>query len=712
MRLGGSVLRWLYRVRVRGMEHYARAGPRVVIVANHTSFLDPALLVVVFPDALSFAIDPRVARLWWVRPFLGFVDVQPVDPASPLSAKAMIRAVRQDRKAVIFPEGRITVTGSLMKIYPGPAFVADRSGAMVLPVRISGAEQTPFSRLGGRRCRRWFPPITITVLPPRHLEVPRGLKGRARREAAAQALADLMAEMMLATSDYRRTLHGALLDARRRYGGRHQIAEDVDRKPITYDRLLTAVLAIGDLLARDTRPGETVGVLLPTSIPAMVTFLALSARGRIPAMLNYSAGPDAVLSAAQTAEIRSVYTSRRFVERAKLGEVVARLAEQRAVVYLEDIRGRIGTARWVGAWLRARVAHRAGGDPDAPAAILFTAGTEGAPKGVALSHANLLANHAQIQARLEFGPTDVVFNAMPLFHSFGLATGALLPLLAGVRVFLYPTPLDYRAIPEVAYEIGATIMFGTNTFLAGYARFADPYDFYRTRFVFAGAERLEPETRHAWAEKFGLRIFEGYGATETGPVLATSAPMAYRSGTVGRFLPGIEHGLEPVENLAGGGRLYVRGPNVMLGYLRQERPGVIEPPRSDRGAGWYDTGDLVTVGDDGFVTLQGRAKRFAKVGAEMVSLETVEQLAGRVWPPSRHAALSIPDPRRGEQIVLVTEEHAAEREALLQRARADGIAPLAVPRTIVAVDKMPLLGAGKIDYRAARALVEGRLPKP
>jgi acyl-[acyl-carrier-protein]-phospholipid O-acyltransferase/long-chain-fatty-acid--[acyl-carrier-protein] ligase len=380
-------------------------------------------------------------------------------------------------------------------------------------------------------------------------------------------------------------------------------------------------------------------------------------------------------------------------------------------VYLENVRARITRAQKLGGWLQGRVASRIGlwqaaGDPDGPAVLLFTAGTEGTPKGVVLSHANLLANHAQIAARLDFSRQDLVLDALPLFHSFGLNTGALLPLLSGVKVFFAPSPLRYRLIPEIAYDIGATVLFGTDTFLAGYARFAHPYDFFRVRYVFVGAERLQPETRRIWAEKFGIRILEGYGATETGPVLATNTPMEYRAETVGRLLPGIEAYLDAVPGLDRGGRLCVRGPNVMLGYLRHERPGVLEPPATDRGDGWYDTGDLVALDDDGFVRIQGRAKRFAKVGAEMISLAAIEELASRVWPEARHAAISIPDPRRGERIALLTERRHPRREELLNRARADGLSEIHVPKVIVDTESLPLLGAGKTDYAAARVLVE------
>jgi acyl-[acyl-carrier-protein]-phospholipid O-acyltransferase/long-chain-fatty-acid--[acyl-carrier-protein] ligase len=316
---------------------------------------------------------------------------------------------------------------------------------------------------------------------------------------------------------------------------------------------------------------------------------------------------------------------------------------------------------------------------------------------VLFSHRNLLANRHQLGAVVDFNPRDIVFNALPVFHSFGLTGGLLLPLLAGVRVFLYPSPLHYRTVPELAYGVNATIVFGTDTFLSGYARVADNYDFYSVRYVFAGAERVKAETRRVWSEKFGIRILEGYGATETAPALAVNTPMHFKAGTVGRLLPGIEHRIETVEGITDGGRLFVRGPNVMLGYLRAENPGVLDPPRD----GWYDTGDIVQIDAEGFVTIKGRAKRFAKVAGEMVPLGAVEELVARVWPSAMHAVVTVPDAKRGEQLVLITDQTDATRAALAAAAREAGLPEIFVPRSIAHVAKVPILGTGKIDYVSA-----------
>ena len=340
--------------------------------------------------------------------------------------------------------------------------------------------------------------------------------------------------------------------------------------------------------------------------------------------------------------------------------------------------------------------------------VLFTSGSEGTPKGVVLSHRNLLSNIQQLISSIDFNAQDIALNALPLFHSFGLTAGMILPITSGVQVFFYPSPLHYRVVPEVAYEINATMLFGTNTFLAGYARFANPYDFYSLRYVFAGAEKLQTEVRQTWQDKFGVRIFEGYGATETSPVIAGNTPIANKAGTVGRLMPGMEYQLIAVEGLDEGKRLQVRGPNVMLGYLLHSNPGQLVPPASELGDGWYDTGDIVTIDEEGFVRICGRAKRFAKVAGEMVSLTSVEALASRAWPDAAHAAVAIPDARKGEQVVLLTSAADADRGAVITQAQHDGVAETAIPRQIIHVAEIPLLGTGKVDYVTATKIAEAQ----
>lgn len=702
-----AVLTLCFRVEISGAEHYPAAGKRVLIVANHTSFLDAVLLAAFLPEKVNFAVNTYIARKWYMRLGRRLVTTLALDPANPLAAKTLIDLLKRDQKCMIFPEGRLTVTGALMKIYEGPGMIADKAGAKLLPIRIDGAQYTPFSTLKGKVRIRLFPRIRLTILPPCAFDIDPALKGRARRQRAGAELYDLMANMMFESTDVNQTLFRSLLTAQAVHGRRKIVVEDVERKPLSYGAFVARTFILGRVL-RQAVPASRLGVMLPNSTAAAVTFFAVQAINKTPAMLNFSAGCAALLSACRIAEIDSVVTSRRFLTMAKLETNAAALQEAGIkLLFLEDFAPRIGmAAKLLGlmqSFLPSLAYRLAAGRvaPDEAAVILFTSGSEGTPKGVVLSHRNLRANCAQLAARVDFGPQDKVLNVLPMFHAFGLTGGTLLPMLSGIHTFFYPSPLHYRIVPELAYDTNATIMFGTDTFLSAYARFANPYDLHALRYIFAGAERLRDETRRLYMEKFGVRILEGYGATETAPVLAMNTPMQNRAGTVGRLLPGIEHRLVPVPGIAEGGVLHVRGPNVMAGYFRAANPGVLEPPAE----GWYDTGDIVTVDTNGYVTIKGRAKRFAKLGGEMVSLALVEDEAQKLWPQARHAALALPDARKGEQIVLLTEETGATRDELLRAFRLRNLPDLAVPRQLVVTARIPQLSTGKIDYPAARALL-------
>jgi acyl-[acyl-carrier-protein]-phospholipid O-acyltransferase/long-chain-fatty-acid--[acyl-carrier-protein] ligase len=346
--------------------------------------------------------------------------------------------------------------------------------------------------------------------------------------------------------------------------------------------------------------------------------------------------------------------------------------------------------------------------PQMPAVVLFTSGSEGTPKGVVLSHRNLLSNVTQVAARIDFNCSDKVFNVLPIFHSFGLTGGLVLPLVYGVPVYFYPTPLHYRAIPELIYASNATVLFGTDTFLAGYAKTANPYDLRSLRYVVAGAEPVREQTRKTYAEKFGLRILEGYGITETAPVLALNTPMYNKAGSVGRFVPDMEIRLEPVDGIEDGQRLHVKGPNVMMGYLLADRPAYLQQPDN----GWHDTGDIVAIDTEGFVTIKGRAKRFAKIGGEMVSLARIDQLAAATWPAAISGCVSLPDARKGERIICLTTHPGADRKTLTEAARAAGLSELSVPAEVIAVSSVPLLGSGKIDFPALKAVAIELLGSP
>lgn len=698
------LLRVLYRVKVTGMEHYHETGDRALIIANHTSLLDGILLYAWLPDTPTFAINTRIAEHKSFKPFLKFVDLFVMDPGSPLSIKSMIKFIKQNRKAVIFPEGRITVTGSLMKVYEGPALVADKADAMILPIAIEGCQYSPFSYMKGKLKIAWFPKITINVLPPETIDIDPAIQGHARRKAAAAFLQHLMYRIIYTTYDYRQSVFSAVLKASRIHGTGKVVLEDINREELNYKQLFTRAFILARVIERDTSPGEHLGLLLPNVNGAVITYLAMQFLHRVPAVLNYSAGTQVLLSACQTAKISTIYSSRRFIENAGLEETIAALEEHVQIVYLEDLRSRISGLAKLLAFIRSYYPHHhykkyaQQKTPDDPCTILFTSGSEGMPKGVVLSHANLLSNYAQGRCYIDLSPTDIMFTCLPLFHSFGLNVGCLMPLLAGSKMFLYLTPLHYRVIPELIYELGITIFFAANTFLQGYARHAHPYDFRSLRYAFAGAEKLRDDTQQLWMEKFGIRILQGYGVTEASPVVAANTPMISKAGSVGHLIPGMEARIEPVEGIEDAGRLLIKGPNVMLGYLLHGNDGNLHPPDAHDGTGWYDTGDIASIDEDGFIFIQGRAKRFAKIGGEMVSLLAVEELAMQTWPEHIHAAVSLPDERKGEKIVLISDHQEASRKELQEVAKRLKYGELHIPKKVVLAEELPILSTGKIDY--------------
>ena len=706
--LATLVLGLIYRVEVRGADNMPAPGTPLIIAPNHVSLLDGPLIHCFLPIDAVFAIDTGMTRKWWMKPLLWGLPHHPIDPTRPLSTRHLMAAVREGEPLVIFPEGRITVTGQLMKIYDGTAMIADKTDALIVPVRIEGAERSTLSYLvQGQIKKALFPRIRLTVQKPVKLAIDPSLRGKHRRRAAGAALQDIMTEVAVSTMIGDKTLFSALSDAMgTRDTGKSAVLDPLGAH-LSYRKLIAGAQVLGSKLMRFTSEGEAVAVMLPNSAAVAVTFFALQSIGRVPAMLNFSAGSASVLSAMTAAQVKTVLTSRAFIEKAKLEPLITAISGEVAIVYLEDVRSSLTLFDRVAGFLRGSeplVARKA----DDPAVILFTSGSEGTPKGVVLSHRNIVANAAQSLARVDVNGSDKVFNVLPVFHSFGLTGGLVMPLMAGVEVYLYPSPLHYRIIPELVYQTDATILFGTDTFLAGYARVAHPYDFRSLRLVLAGAEPVKASTRAAYMDRFGLRILEGYGVTETSPVLAMNTPIFNRPGTVGRLSPLMQARLEPVPGVDEGGRLVVRGPNVMLGYLRAENPGVLEPPPD----GWHDTGDIVIIDEDGFIAIKGRVKRFAKIAGEMVSLAAVETLAQTLWPDADSAVVAIPDQRKGERLVLVTTERQAARDLLLKAAKAQGLPELAVPTRIMTIARLPVLGSGKTDYVKLKALAEEETKQP
>ncbi|MBF0136165.1 MAG: AMP-binding protein [Magnetococcus sp. DMHC-1] len=702
------VLGRLLRVEKVGWEQIPATGG-LLFVCNHPAQRDWLLASLLPRTSLALVLphDALAAHPWnaFGRFMPGLSRLLRIDGQKPATQDSLIAFLRDGGCAVCFPEDRPRHAGRPGKVQAWPVHVARLAGVPLVPVHLEGPQRSRL--LGGSAPGRrwWLPRLSLTAMAPwfpDDSQVEESVSPRERRLADSRQLALRMEQAALAGRVQYRTLWEALLKTGQAFSGQDWAIRDTTGQQLTRRQMVFRSLLLSRLLQQHlpANPSLPVGLLLPTSVGGVVTFLALQFRGWLPAMLNFTAGVEPMLQACRLARIQTIVTSRTFIDKAGLTKTVARLGEVCHILILEDLRQHItpGHMLWAGlatltpcwmhrrkaAWLR--VEH--------PALLMFTSGSEGVPKGVLLSHLNLLTNCAQVGARLDFDARDTLLNILPLFHAFGLTMGTLAPLLAGVRIHLVPSPLDFEGIPHLVHASRATILAGTDTFLHGYGRAAHPLDFATLRLVFSGAEPLRDRTRALWMDKFGLRILEGYGTTEASPVLAVNAPFACRAGSVGCFMPGLDFRLESLPGLTDGGRLWVRGPNIMLGYLatHQGSAGLVD--------GWYDTGDVVRVDQAGFVFIIGRVKRFAKIGGEMVSLAMVEALACQVWPDAQHAALAIADAQKGEQILLVTTQANPQRHALLTCARTTGLGEIFLPKKIIPMESMPLLGVGKIDYSA------------
>lgn len=676
---------------------------KAVYISNHVSYLDPILLFAYLPGDPVFALNGHLYRRKWIRFLMKTADIILFNPIEPGDIKELIAKVDSGRRCVIFAEGRVTENGGLMKIYEAPGLVADKSKAPVIPIWISGPQYGYFSKTKGKLPHRPLPRINIKVDAPRSFKLKDDL--RRQRDHISNEVYLIMREMSFDASYnpnismFAHLMKTAKVHSKKDLVRRPHFIEDITRVPNSYKDLIIKCFVLGKHFKRETHHQEHVALLLPNSIATVATFFGLSAYERIPVMLNFSVGAQNMVSMCQTAQVRKVITSKLFVRNAKMENVIEALsAAGLDIEYLEDLKNKISLWDKINAFLRykiKRVPHRDGGNKKA--VILFTSGSEGAPKAVVLSHANIISNIKQISAIETLNITDTVFNALPMFHSFGLTVGTIFPLLEGARLFLYPSPLHYRVVAEIVYEIGASVMFGTDTFFRGYAKIAHPFDFHNIRFMFGGAEAVKADTRDMWMERLGIRVMEAYGATECAPVITANNRIFNRFGSIGKLLPAIEHKIVPVDGIEKGGELWVKGPNVMLGYIMPDNPGVLKPLED----GWYHTGDVVEIDEIGFVYIKDRIKRFAKIGGEMVSLNAVETMVRKACAgfgeEFDYGIIAVPHESKGEQIVLATNNRTVTQDLLHNYIKANSMSELYLPRIILFKEKLPIFTTGKAD---------------
>ena len=711
------LLRLLFRFRGYNESVLNTPGP-VLLIPNHTSWFDWLLVGACLDYDWKFVVSKQSAETSWVhRKIMLNKRTFPIDTDSPYAVKRMAEHLQANGRLVLFAEGRLSRTGTLMKVFEGTGFLLHKTKAKVITCYLRGAQRLPFSPNSGRK--KWFPTVTAhfsDVLTPPKSEFTSTVKARAQ---LTSWLRDQMinqqfnVEMEFAPSDVLSAVVATACEHPRKI-----ILEDTTHQALTYRRLLVGADVLGQPLQTALSANEKhVGVLLPNINALPVTLLSLWHIGKVPAILNFSTSAATMLACSQLAGLKQIITSRAFLERARL-DVGVLINAGIELVYLEDLRAQIGQGQKILSLMRMTIAPRSlckgskaqamarnTPSPSATAVILFTSGSEGAPKGVELSHTNLLANIQQMLAVTDIDDADRLFNCLPVFHSFGLTVGTLVPLVRGAYSFIYPSPLHYRVIPSVFYDRDCTIFLSTNTFLNGYARKAHPYDFRTMRYLFAAAEKLQESTASTWSQKFGVRVLEGYGATECSPCLSVNTPLAPKYGSVGRLLPGIEYKLEPVEGVEEGGRLFVRGPNVMNGYLNADANEKFKAL-----CGWYDTGDIVSVDPEGYLFIRGRMKRFAKVSGEMVSLTAVEDALAGAFPQyglrCQVAVVTRPDEGKGELLIAVTNEPKLQLDEIRAAIKAKGLNNLSVPREIKVVREIPKLGTGKINHRELANLIK------
>jgi acyl-[acyl-carrier-protein]-phospholipid O-acyltransferase / long-chain-fatty-acid--[acyl-carrier-protein] ligase len=699
------ILRLLFGFRAHNMAALTAPGP-VILLPNHTSWLDWLFVSACLDNQWRIVTSKQAAQVSFVHRFIMINRYTfPVDTDSPYAVKRMAEYLQTGGKLVLYPEGRLSRTGALMKLFDGTGFLLFKTNARVVTCYLRGANRLPFSPNPNRK--KWFPRVSAhfgDLLTPPQLT---GMSTMRARQKLTRWLYDTMVrqqfDIELAATP--KNVFSAILQRARQCPGVVAL-EDASHRKLTYRRLLAGA----DAMAQQWRaqwPGDDnprIGVMLPASLAVPVTMLSLWQAEKVPTIFNFSTGVSVMLTCAQLAGVKQIITSKTFLERAKLN-VQAMKDAGIEFIYLEDVRAKISGWQKLQSLLRVVFNPRSliPNPKSGTAVVLFTSGSEGVPKGVELTHTNLLANIRQILAMYDLNDSDRLFNAMPLFHSFGVI-GMALPLIHGCYVFLYPSPLHYRVIPALIYDLDCTVFFGTNTFLNGYSRKASPFDFRSLRLLIAAAEKLQEVTATTWARQFGVRILEAYGATECSPCVTVNTPINPRFGTAGRFMPGMEYKFEPVEGVAEGGRLWVRGPNIMRGYLNPEAN-----EKFLAGGGWYDTGDIANVDEDGFLHILGRLKRFAKVSGEMVSLTAAEEALAGAFPQYglrfQIAVLARPDADRGEALVAVSNDQKLQLDEIRAAIKAKGLSNLYVPKELKYVRDIPKLGTGKVNHRELQKVI-------
>lgn len=715
--------RMLYRVRVLGAEHVPEKGG-AVLISNHLSYIDSVVLQLACPRPIRFMAYCGPGTNWLVRVIFklaGVIEITPRHPSQWL--RSSVRALQKGEVVCVFPEGGISRTGQLMGLRRGFELIARRARVPVIPAAIDGLWGSVFSFAGNRyiwKSPRLMPtPVCVAFGE----SVP---QEKVSLRTARKLLMELWLDAFAQRPVLRRHIGREVIRSLARRPGTVAIVDRTSgRRVVTAAQLVAASAALARRF-RATIPEKRVGIVLPPGAGAAIANLAVMCAGKVPVNLNFTAGRAAAASSIEAAGIATVISA---------DAMRARVADfpwpERTVDLTAEIKacgGKRAMLPWlVAAWLLPNqwvasmigVPSRGGDDE---AALLFTSGSAGNPKGVVLSHRNLLANCAQVSSMSILPETVVMLGCLPVFHSFGFTFTMWYPLLRGCLLVTTPSPLDTRAMVDSIREEGVTVLIGAPTFIRPLLKKADPADLRSLDLVVTGAEKLTDDLRNSFREKFNVEILQGYGLTETSPVANVNQPhppvttetadeqIGHKAGTVGRLLPGMSARVvdpETGEEVPDGevGVLCLRGPNVFSRYLGDEaREGATFRD------GWFVTWDLARIDEDGFVIVDGRLARFSKIGGEMVPHGTIEQKINELFgiDPGEHQSVvvvGVPDESRGESLVALTTVDLTP-SAVHERLSEAGLPNLWIPRMIVRVPQIPLLGTGKLDLATCRRLAE------
>ena len=714
-----------YHIEVLGFKNLPGTGG-VLMLGNHISWLDWAMIQIACPRPVRFVMSRAIYQRWYLKWFLDFFGVIPIAAGQSKEALRQINELLRAGEVVcLFPEGAISRSGQLGEFKHGYEHTVEGVDGIILPFYLRGLWGSRFSRssikLQEIRNTRLRGDVIVAFGKPLPMDTP------------AHELKSKVLELSIDTWEHHtQTLDPiplAWLRSAKRRGNRPCLIDDSTSTALSGYKTLTAVMAFSRLIRRRTRE-HNIGLLLPTSAPGIITNMAALLLNRTVVNLNYTASLQSLLAAVKKAELGSLYTSRRFIRKLEQrGIDLNELLNQVQVHFLEDLKEEIGTftrlALLVAAvvlparLLYALFGRRAG--IDQPAAILFSSGSEGEPKGVVLSHRNIMANIRQVSDVLDVREEDTIMATLPLFHAFGLTATGLMPLVEGIPVVFHADPTDVLNIAKAIARHQATVYCSTSTFLRLFIRNRriHPLMLETLRIVVSGAERLNPEVRDAFKLRFNKEIYEGYGTTETTPVASVNIPdridpgnwnvqQGNKPGTVGMPLPGGSFRIvDPVtlESLPVGedGLILFGGSQVMLGYLNdpEKTAGVIVELDGKR---WYKTGDKGHLDQDGFLTIVDRYSRFAKIGGEMISLGAIEGAIAKVLPENVEVlTTALPDGKKGEKVILLFAGD-IDNDEMKGFIEQSGLNPLMSPAELINVEAIPKLGSGKNDFSRAKQL--------